>query len=78
MQSSGLAMIAGPDSGSSQTLNGQTSRHIPQRLHRSGAYSNSRPVSFTTTVTVYHHPMIVTRRLNAIIKKTPAFNVIIK
>ncbi len=33
VQSSGLAIMAGPCSGISQTLNGQTSMHTPHRLH---------------------------------------------
>jgi len=78
VQSSGLAMTAGPSSGSSQTLNGQTSRHIPQRLHRAESYPNSSLISCVTTVTLYHHPMIITRRVNPIRKTAPIFNVNIK
>jgi hypothetical protein len=78
VQSSGLEMTAGPDSGSSHTLNGQTSRHIPHRLHRSGSYLISRPDSSTAIVITYHHPMNRTNRLNVIRKAAPTFNVSIK
>ncbi len=33
VQSQGRAIIAGPVSGSSQTLNGQTSMHMPHLVH---------------------------------------------
>ena len=78
VQSSGLAMTAGPSTGSSQTLNGQTSRHIPQRLQRAESYPKSSLISCVTTVTMYHHPMITTSRLNAIRNTAPTFNVNIK
>ena len=78
VQSSGLAMIAGPSTGNSQTLNGQTSRHIPQRVHRAESYSISRLISCVTTVIMCHHPMIAISILNATRKTVPTFNVSIK
>lgn len=74
-------MTAGPTSGSSQTLNGQTSRQRPHRLHRSGLYIMSRPVSSTatssTSVTSYHQPMITTTIANTMMKAVPIFSVCI-
>ena len=78
VQSSGLAMTAGPSTGSSHTLNGQTSIHIPHRLQRAESYPNSSLISCVTTVTMYHHPMIITSRLNAMRNTAPTFNVNIK
>ena len=78
VQSSGLTMTAGPSIGSSQTLNGQTSRHIPQRLQRAESYPNSSLISCVTIVTMYHQPNITTSRLNAIRNTAPTFNVNIK
>lgn len=75
VQSSLLAIKAGPVSGISQTPNGQTSRHMPQRLHIRGSYSIPRPVSSNTIVILHHQPMKATTKLKAIMKTIPAFNV---
>ncbi len=75
VQSPLLAIKAGPSSGSSQTPNGQTSRHMPQRLHNRGSYSIPRPVASKTIVTLNHQPIRATTKLNATMKIIPTFSV---